>query len=153
MKIRLTSGGGGLWYNGVMNRRIKILLLFILLSISVTNVFAVELKKEQGGKHNPVSQHVSGPLFMEHRKIKEPKSYDQLFAQRRPIYKIDYEKAFDENHLFNYHEQQSTEQNEDKKTEYFLIVLSTILLMLITFALTNRTIRKRKKYESKNLCY
>ena len=87
---------------------------------------------------------------MEHRKIKEPKSYDQLFAQRRPIYKIDYEKAFDENHLFNYHEQQSTEQNEDKKTEYFLIVLSTILLMLITFALTSRTIRKRKKYESKN---
>lgn len=144
-KIRLTSGGGGLWYNRVMNRRIKILPLIMLLSISITNVFATELKKEQEAKHNPVSQHLSVPLFMEHRKIKEPKSYDQLFAQQRPIYKIDYEKAFDKDHLFNYHEQQRTEQNEDKKTEYFLIVLSTILCMLITFLLTNRTIRKRKK--------
>lgn len=150
MKNSLDKWGGGLWYNRVMNRRIKILLLIILLSISITNVFAVELKKEQEAKHNPVSQHLSVPLFMEHRKIKEPKSYDQLFAQQRPIYKIDYEKVFDENHRFSYHEQQSNEQIDDKNVKYVLIVLSSILCMLITFLLTNSTNRKRKKYESKN---
>lgn len=133
-----------------MNRSIKILLLIILLSISVTNVFATELKKEQEEKHNPVSQYLSVPLFMEHRKINEPISYNQLFTQKRPIYKINYDKVFNEDHRFNYHGQQRTDQNEDKSVEYFLIVLSTILFMLITFALTTRTIRKRKKYESKN---
>lgn len=133
-----------------MNRRIKILLLIILLSISVTNVFAVELKKEQEAKHNPVSQHLSVPLFMEHRKTKEPKSYDQLFAQQRPIYKINYDNVFEKDHRFNYHGQQSTDQKTNNSSKYLLIVLFAILLMLITFALTNRTIRKRKKYESKN---
>mgnify|MGYP006959868148 FL=1 len=142
--------GGGLWYNRVMNRRIKILLLIMFLSISITNVFATELKKEQEAKHNPVSQHLSVPLFMEHRKIKEPKSYDQLFVQQRPIYKINYDNVFDNDHLFNYHEQQSTDQKTNNSSKYFLIVLSAILLMLITFALTNSTIRKRKKYEGKN---
>lgn len=122
----------------------------MLLSISITNVFATELKKEQEAKHNPVSQHLSVPLFMEHRKIKEPSSYEQLFAEQRPIYKINYDNVFEEDHRFNYHGQQNTDQKTDNGSKCFLIVLSAILLMLITFALTNRTIRKRKKYESKN---
>lgn len=142
--------GGGLWYNKVMNRRIKILLLIMLLSVSITNVFASELKKEQEAKHNPVSQHLSVPLFMEHRKIKESSSYEQLFAEQRPIYKINYNNVFEEDHRFNYHGQQRIDQKTNNSSKYFLIVLSAILLMLITFALTNRTIRKRKKYESKN---
>ena len=133
-----------------MNRRIKILFLIILLSISITNVFATELKKEQEAKHNPVSQHVSVPLFMEHRKIKEPSSYEQLFAEQRPIYKINYDNVFDEDHRFNYHGQQNVDQKTDNSSKYLLIVLSSILCVLITFALTNSTIRKRKKHESKN---
>lgn len=122
----------------------------MLLSISITNVFATELKKEHEAKHNPVSQHLSVPLFMEHRKIKESSSYEQLFAEQRSIYKINYDNVFEEDHRFNYHGQQSTDQKTDNSSKNFLIVLSAILLMLITFALTNRTIRKRKKYESKN---
>lgn len=122
----------------------------MLLSVSITNVFASELKKEQEAKHNPVSQHLSVPLFMEHRKIKESSSYEQLFAEQRPIYKINYNNVFEEDHRFNYHGQQRIDQKTNNSSKYFLIVLSAILLMLITFALTNRTIRKRKKYESKN---
>lgn len=145
MENSLDKWGGGLWYNRVMNQRIKILLLIMLLSISITNVFAIELKKEQQEKHNPVSQHVSAPLFMEHRKIKEPKSYNQLFAQQRPIYKINYDNVFEKDHRFNYHGQQSTDQKTNNSSKYVLIVLSSILCMLITFLLTNSTIRKRKK--------
>lgn len=145
MENSLDKWGGGLWYNRVMNRRIKILLLIMLLSINTTNVFAAELKKEQGRKHNPVSQHVSVPLFMEHRKIKESTSYDQLFAQQRPIYKINYDNVFEKDHRFNYHGQQSTDQKTNNSSKYVLIVLSSILCMLITFLLTNSTIRKRKK--------
>ena len=132
-----------------MNRRIKILLLIILLSISITNVFATELKKEQEAKHNPVSQQLSVPLFMEHRKIKESSSYEQLFTEQRPIYKINYDNLFEEDHRFNYHGQQSVDQKTNNGSKYFLIVLSAILLMLITFALTNRTIRKRKNMKVK----
>lgn len=150
MQNSLDKWVGGLWYNRVMNRRIKILFLIILLSISITNVFATELKKEQEAKHNPVSQHVSVPLFMEHRKIKEPSSYEQLFAEQRPIYKINYDNVFDEDHRFNYHGQQNVDQKTDNSSKYLLIVLSSILCVLITFALTNSTIRKRKKHESKN---
>lgn len=122
----------------------------MFLSISITNVFASELKKEQEAKHNPVSQHLSVPLFMEHRKIKESSSYEQLFAEQRPIYKINYDNVFEEDHQFNYHGQQRIDQKTNNISNYFLIFLSAILLMLITFALTNSTIRKRKKYESKN---
>lgn len=122
----------------------------MLLSISITNVFASELKKEQETKNNPVSQHLSVPLFMEHRKIKESRSYEQLFAKQRSIYKINCDNVFEEDHRFNYHGQQTTDQKTNNSSKYLLIVLSSILCMLITFALTNSTIRKRKKYESKN---
>ena len=122
----------------------------MLLSISITNVFATELKKEQEAKHNPVSQHLSVPLFMEHRKIKESRSYKQLFTEQRSIYKINYDNVFEDDHRFNYHGQQSTDQKTNNSSKYLLIVLSSILCMLITFALTNSAIRKRKKYERKN---
>lgn len=121
----------------------------MLLSISITNVFATELKKEQEAKHNPVSQHLSVPLFMEHRKIKESSSYEQLFTEQRPIYKINYDNVFEKDHRFNYHGQQSTDQKTNNSSKYLLIVLLSILCMLITFAQLIEPLEKGKNMKVK----
>ena len=130
-------------------KRINIVLsIIVLLIIGCTYVFAVGHRQNQEQKNNPVTQRVTSPLFLEHKNIKEPLSFDKLFLKPTPIYDVENVQVFDDTHHFNYPKKTKEAPSFNGFVDNILIALLCIVLRLLTYAITNRASKRRKKHES-----